>query len=152
MARGQNYRDEIAGIRYATGLARQENQIRLKLGTRDVNGNLFVEYRSKAGKLGVYLLLKEMKLVDKYSGKDKDRCLLGFSNGQKMNDGKDGFWVDKEAVNFGPVEAQQNAPVPQQEPELQPGVSIHSSESWPRVLTPFDAPPQDTLQSPDLPF
>lgn len=151
MARGQNYRDEISGIRYATGLARQENQIRLKLGTRDANGNLFVEYRSKAGKLGVYLLLKEMKLVDKYSGKEKPRCLLGFANGQKMNDGKDGFWVDKEAVNFGPVEAQQNAPVPQQEPELQPGVDLKSPGHWPQVRTPFDDEPQDSFQS-DLPF
>lgn len=158
-----DYREEISNIRLATSLARKENEIRLKLGTRDQAGKLHVEYRSKAGKLGVYLLLREIEVDDKYTGRKKKRCLLGFANGAKLADGKDGFWVDREQVNFGPAKEEPPEPprdpqVPGQwprpieddrpEPVLQDGVNLRSPEHWPQVRTPFD----DDKDQSDLPF
>ena len=90
---------------------------RILLGTHNKQGQLHVEYRSKAGKLGLYLLLRNAEFTDRETGEIRQRCLLGFVDGRKTSDGKDGFWVDRDKVIFGDEE---QAPRPFEEKREEP--------------------------------
>lgn len=68
------------------------------------SGKLIVGYRSRAGRLGKYLLLEEREKTNFISG----RCKLGFFGGRLMPDGKDGFEVSSERVMRTPEEAEEN--------------------------------------------
>lgn len=83
-------------------LAKGLESLRIKLGTKDDQGRPFVEYRSASGRLGVYILLAETTVHNAMTQTTTPRCLLGFTTGKKMPDGKDGFWVDKAKVVFHP--------------------------------------------------
>jgi len=110
---------------------------KILLGTTNKDGKLHVEYRSKAGKLGVYLLLRDSEFVDRESGEIRKRCLLGFVDGRKLPDGKDGFWVDRSVVNFG-KEQEETAPAPK-------------ADDWPRAIQ--DPEPDAAIGQDDgLPF
>lgn len=93
------YGEHMKDMRDSMRAERKETP-RILLGTKDKEGRLYVEYRSKVGKLGVYLLIRNSEFRDKETGELVKRCLLGFPDGGKMPDGKDGFWVDRGKVIF----------------------------------------------------
>jgi hypothetical protein len=118
------YGDHMKDMRDALRAEKRE-ATRALLGTKDKDGRLYVEYRSKVGKLGVYLLVRNAEFRDKETGELVKRCLLAFPDGGKMPDGKEGFWVDRGKVIFT-------------NPASQPGEDIDAR-------TAFDDQPGDLL-------
>ena len=94
-----SWRDQDRGARNFYFKERQANE---RLDKRDAalppigaidpeSGKLVVGYRSRAGRLGKYLLLSERQVV--YQSEQISFVTLGFMGGKPMPDGKTGFDV-----------------------------------------------------------
>ena len=105
-----SWRDQDRGARNFYYKERQNHE---RLDKRDAalppigeidpeSGKLVVGYRSRAGRLGKYLLLSERTVV--YYGEQVSFVTLGFIGGKPLADGKPGFDVRGDQILRSPGE------------------------------------------------